>query len=119
MNGVVPMACQADQVVGWDAPDRISQSAFGHVDNAGDHEQPFIGREVRSRDCPGIAAIRSRATLALDLHKPWLPDAIPGIDAVDPPAIDHWQVGLQPSPAAQEEGAVQVLFGEPTDLTPG
>jgi hypothetical protein len=113
------MARQTDQIVGRNTPDGITQPTGRDVDDAGDHEHSFIGGEVLSPDCPSIAAIWTRGTFPLDLHEPGLPDAIPGIDAVDPPAVNHWQVGLQPAPAAQKKGAVQVLFGEPTDLTPG
>jgi hypothetical protein len=48
-----------------------------------------------------------------------LPDAIPRIGAVDPPAVDHRQVRLKAPAAGEQVNAVQVLFAEPTDLTPG
>jgi hypothetical protein len=41
------------------------------------------------------------------------------IGVIDPPAVDHREVRLQPSVAPQKDGAVQVLFAEPTYLLPG
>jgi len=48
-----------------------------------------------------------------------LPDPIPGIGAVDSPAVDHRKIGLEPALAAEEQGAVKVLFPEPADLFAG
>jgi hypothetical protein len=73
---------------------------------------------MRSRDRPRVPAIRTRGTNPLHLHERRLPDAIPGIGAVDPPAVDHWEVRLKAPAAAQQVNAVQVLFAEPTYLLP-
>src|SRR5207245_275276 len=91
-------------------------AALGDVDDAEDHQEPLVGREVRGGNVPAVAAIRTRDTRSLDLDEPGLPDTVPGVGPVHSPAIDDREVGLQPPLAPQKVGTVQVMLPEPAHL---